>query len=98
MPPPVRLVPASIAMIDAELDGRPARQLSVDVPVPSWQRRGVATHAGRMLVEMARDRGVKVVRAHTLPHHLPSIGVLRKVGFVSAEAREPEVLAFELRR
>jgi ribosomal-protein-alanine N-acetyltransferase len=160
MPPPVRLVPASLAMIDAELDGRLAHQLGVEVPadwppeyhdakrlqftrsaledpraagwwlhyivvahaerptlagvagykgppvdgsveigysiVPSWQRRGLATQAARMLVEMARARGVDVVRAHTLPHHLPSIGVLRKVGFVSIQAREPDVLAFEL--
>ena len=162
MPPPVRLVPASLAMIDAELDGRLARELSVEVPadwppehhnsdrlrftrsaledprgagwwlhyivvthaprptlagvagykgppvdgsveigysiVPSWQRRGLATAAVRMLVEMAWDRGVEVVHAHTLPHLVPSIGVLRKLGFVSAEGPEPGVLAFELRR
>ena len=66
--------------------------------VPSWQRRGLATEAVRMLVAMAWDRGVEVVHAHTLPHLVPSIGVLRKLGFVAVVAPEPGVLAFELRR
>ena len=66
--------------------------------VPSCQRRGLATEAVRMLVAMAWDRGVKAVDAHTLPHLVASIGVLRKLGFVSVVGPEPGVLAFELRR
>ena len=155
-------MPASIAMIDAESDGRLAEELDVEVPadwppehhdadtlcftrsaledprgagwwlhyvvvtdapcpglagvtgfkgppidgsveigysiVPSWQRRGLATEAVRTLVRMAWDRDAEVVCAHTLPHLVPSIGVLRKLRFEPAEAPKPGVLAFELRR
>ena len=66
--------------------------------VPSWQRRGVATEACAALIEAAWRRGAQVVVAHTLPHLLPSIGVLRKLGFAPSAPPEPGVLAFELRR
>ena len=66
--------------------------------VPSWQRQGIATEASRALVEAAWQRGATVVLAHTRPHLEPSIGVLRKLGFVASDPPEPGVLAFTLRR
>jgi RimJ/RimL family protein N-acetyltransferase len=66
--------------------------------VPSWQRRGLATEACRALIAAAWERGATVVLAHTLEHLTPSIGVLRKLGFESAESSEPEALEFRLYR
>ena len=66
--------------------------------VPSQQRRGIATQAAKLLTETARNRGVHIIRANTLPHLEPSIGVLRKLGFVPAPPAEPGVATFELRR
>ena len=62
--------------------------------VPSWQRRGIATEATSGLLDAARARGATAAVAHTLPHLTPSIGVLEKLGFATAEPPEPGVLAF----
>ncbi|MGK7935705.1 MAG: GNAT family N-acetyltransferase [Xenococcaceae cyanobacterium] len=47
----------------------------------SYQGRGFATQAARILIDRAFSTGeVKVVRAHTLPQENPSTSVLKKVG------------------
>ncbi len=66
--------------------------------VPSWQRQGLATEACLALIESAWRRGASEVVAHTLEGLEPSIGVLRKLGFVTSVSSEPSVLAFTLRR
>lgn len=66
--------------------------------VPSWQRRGIATAACRVLIDEAWRRGAHTVVAETLPDLQPSIGVLRKLGFAPTGAPESGVLTFELRR
>ena len=66
--------------------------------VPSWQRRGLATEACRALIEAAWERGATSVVAYTLEHLVPSIGVLRKLGFEQTESDEPDELEFRLRR
>lgn len=66
--------------------------------VPSWHRRGLATEACRALIAAAWERGATVVLAHTLEHLAPSIGVLRKLGFESAESSEPDAIEFRLYR
>ena len=66
--------------------------------VPSWQRRGLATEGCRALIEAAWERGAEVVVAHTFEHLVPSIAVLRKLGFERAGSSEPDVLEFRLRR
>ena len=66
--------------------------------VPSWQRQGLATEACLALIESAWRRGATAVVAHTLDGLDPSIGVLRKLGFVASASSEPGALAFTLRR
>ncbi|MBV9416513.1 MAG: GNAT family N-acetyltransferase [Solirubrobacterales bacterium] len=66
--------------------------------VPSWQRQGLATEACLALIESAWRRGATAVVAHTLDGLEPSIGVLRKLGFVASASSEPGALAFTLRR
>jgi RimJ/RimL family protein N-acetyltransferase len=66
--------------------------------VPSWQRQGLATEACRALIESAWLRGATDVVAHTLDRLEPSIGVLRKLGFVASVSSEPGALAFRLHR
>jgi [ribosomal protein S5]-alanine N-acetyltransferase len=66
--------------------------------VPSWQRRGIATEACAGLIAAARERGATIVRAHTLPHLVPSIGVLEKLGFTRDESSEEGAIGFVLRR
>lgn len=66
--------------------------------VPSWQQQGLATDASLALIESAWRRGATKVLAHTLEGLEPSIGVLRKLGFVASVSSEPGVLAFSLRR
>jgi RimJ/RimL family protein N-acetyltransferase len=66
--------------------------------IPSWRRRGIATEACRALIDAAWQRGARVVIAHTLPNLEPSLGVLRKLGFESAESSTPNELEFRLRR
>jgi ribosomal-protein-alanine N-acetyltransferase len=66
--------------------------------VPSWQRQGLATEACRALIESAWQRGAETVIAHTLSDLEPSLGVLRTLGFVPCESREPDAVAFELRQ
>ena len=66
--------------------------------VPSWQRQGLATEACLELIETAWRRGATEVVAHTLDGLEPSIGVLRKLGFVASVSSEPDVLAYSLRR
>lgn len=51
---------------------------------PARRGRGIATHVVRQLISRARDTGVDVVVAHTLPEESPSSGVLKKCGFVRA--------------
>lgn len=64
--------------------------------VPSWQRLGLATEASRALIEAARRRGASVIVAHTLEQLVPSIRVLRKLGFEPTESSEPGALEFRL--
>ena len=66
--------------------------------VPSWRRRGIATEATGGLIDAAWERGAKRVIAHTLPELEGSIGVLAKLGFVPAPAREAGTIGFELTR
>jgi RimJ/RimL family protein N-acetyltransferase len=66
--------------------------------VPSQQRKGIATKAAQLLAETAFNRGVDRIIANTLPHLIPSIGVLTKLGFSATVPTAPEVVTFELRR
>ena len=66
--------------------------------VPSWQRQGLATEACLALIKSAWRRGATEVIAHTLDGLEPSIGVLRKLGFVARACSDHGVLAFTLRR
>jgi GNAT superfamily N-acetyltransferase len=50
--------------------------------VPSFERKGIATEAARLLVAFAeKDARVRLVMAHTLPEVNASGGVLTKCGF-----------------
>jgi len=49
---------------------------------PARRGRGIATRVVRQLISRARDAGVDMVIAHTLPEESPSTGVLRRCGFV----------------
>ena len=62
--------------------------------VPSAQRRGYGTEAAGSLVESARKRGARRVRAETLPELVASIRVLEKLGFVAAEPSDSRFIAF----
>jgi RimJ/RimL family protein N-acetyltransferase len=66
--------------------------------IPRYHRQGFATEAITALVRWAfdHDRVTRVI-AHTLPDLTPSIGVLRKIGFVEAGAGEEEgTIRFDL--
>ena len=79
--------------------GRPDTDGSVEIGfsvVPSQQRRGCATAAAEQLVQLARQRGARTVKATTLPERAASIGVLGKLGFQEAKPLAPGVLAYEL--
>jgi len=52
---------------------------------PSWQRRGHATAAARLLIENARDAGVTRVCAYTLPETNASTRVLTRCGLTMTE-------------
>ncbi len=68
--------------------------------VGSFQRRGFASEAVRGFVRFAfADRRVERVIAETLPHLVPSIGVLEKCGFAHVgDGSEPGVIRFALPR
>ena len=71
--------------------------------VPEERCRGFASEAVRALLERAFDDSrVEAVIAHTLPNIAPSIGVLRKTGFLFAgsgtDAQEPTAIRFVLER
>ena len=66
--------------------------------VPSWQRDGLASEGCAALIESAWERGAETVIAHTLADLTPSLRVLEKLGFSSAESAEPGALGFALRR
>lgn len=53
---------------------------------PAHRRRGHATTAVHLFVGAARDRGVVVVRAHTLAEENPSTRILARAGFVCVGA------------
>jgi RimJ/RimL family protein N-acetyltransferase len=58
---------------------------------PSRRGRGIATHVVRLLISQARDAGVRLVIAHTLPEESASTGVLRRSGFVrTAQVVDPD--------
>lgn len=83
--------------------GAPAADGSVEIGysiLPEHRRRGFASEAVEGLKERAyRDPRVERVVAETLPDLAPSIGVLRKTGFVRVEGgSEPGVIRFEHRR
>ena len=66
---------------------------------PSWQGRGIATAAVGILVERARDAGVRVVSAHTLAEEGPSPAVLRRAGFtVVAELEDDSATVWRWER
>ncbi|MEO0481311.1 MAG: GNAT family N-acetyltransferase [Planctomycetota bacterium] len=52
--------------------------------VPSLQGRGIATRSVQMLLDKAREAGIRRVVAHTLLDHDGSIGVLEKQNFVDS--------------
>jgi RimJ/RimL family protein N-acetyltransferase len=52
---------------------------------PARQGRGLARAAVQLMVEQARDAGVRVVLAHTLAHPNPSTSVLSRCGFERTE-------------
>ena len=61
--------------------------------VPSYQNKGLATEAARALVRyaFASGRGIRLVRAHTLPEPNASTRVLTKCGFARVgEVLDPE--------
>ena len=71
--------------------------------VPEQRRRGFASEAVRALIERAfDDPRVEAVIAHTLPELAPSIGVLRRTGFLfegpGSDAQEPTAIRFVLKR
>jgi RimJ/RimL family protein N-acetyltransferase len=66
--------------------------------VPSRQRRGLATEACRALIEAAWERGATSVLAHTFEELVPSIGVLRKLGFKRVGLTDDGELEFRLDR
>ena len=66
--------------------------------VPSWQRRGLAPEAVRMLVTMGLGRGVEVVHARTPAPSRPLHGVLRKARIRVSRGARAGMLRFELRR
>lgn len=84
----------------------PPREGAVEIGysvLPEYQRQGFASEAARGLVARAfEESAVAKVVAHTLPHLLPSIGVLSKCGFRQvdrpAEAEEAGAIRFELPR
>jgi ribosomal-protein-alanine N-acetyltransferase len=58
---------------------------------PSYENRGFATEIARRMTRIAFDRGVAVVRAHTLPEPNASGRVLTKAGFRKlGEVIDPE--------
>jgi ribosomal-protein-alanine N-acetyltransferase len=59
---------------------------------PAHRGRGHATEAARRWLDIATDRGVTLVCAHTLAEENPSTAVLRRLGFRrTAELVDPEV-------
>jgi len=68
--------------------------------LPGFRRQGYATEAAQGLIAHAfAHPEVALVIAETLPDLFPSIGVLRKIGFVYVgEGSEPGVVRYELRR
>ncbi|WAC67488.1 GNAT family N-acetyltransferase [Agrococcus sp. SL85] len=58
-----------------------AAEIAWVIGVP-WQRRGLATRAGALLLERLRAEGVERVRAHILPGHVPSERVAARLGLV----------------
>lgn len=58
---------------------------------PARQGRGIATGAVEELLAMARESGVRLVVAHTLPEESPSTSVLARAGFSRVgEAPDPD--------
>ncbi|MGF1663123.1 MAG: GNAT family N-acetyltransferase [Kineosporiaceae bacterium] len=55
---------------------------------PTYRGRGLATGAVHVMVDRARQVGVHLVRAHTLPGPNPSTAVLERVGFRHASTVE----------
>ena len=68
--------------------------------LPDFRRQGYATEAAQGLISHAfAHPEVALVIAETLPDLLPSLGVLRKIGFgYVGEGSEPGVVRYELRR
>jgi [ribosomal protein S5]-alanine N-acetyltransferase len=66
--------------------GNPDRDGMVEIGysiAPSYQNKGLATQAARILINRAfSTQEVKLVRAHTLPFENPSTSVLKKVDMV----------------
>lgn len=59
---------------------------------PAHRGRGHATEAARRWIDIARARGVTLVRAHTLAEENSSTAVLRRLGFRrTAELTDPDV-------
>lgn len=67
-----------------------------------WRRRGYATAAATELLRMAEARGVRHFVASTTPDNVPSLALIRGLGFVqTGEAIDEEdglELVFELER
>ena len=66
---------------------------------PARRGQGIATQVVRQLISQARDTGVDLVIAHTLPEESASTGVLRKCGFVrTGDVTDPDGEAAEVWR
>jgi acetyltransferase len=47
----------------------------------AWQRRGIASRLLMLLIEVARDHGIKRLIGYVLPENYPMLALARKLGF-----------------
>ena len=63
---------------------------------PSWRRQGVATECVSALLAWARSRGISRFRASVAPENVPSLAIIRRLGFREVGSQIDEIDGLEL--
>ena len=86
--------PRIVAMAQYATDDPGAAEFAV-VVADAWQRQGLGTRLLELLLGRAAEAGVQVVNGHVLAENGPMLALAARLGFLSAQDRDPDLVRLE---
>ena len=86
--------PRIVAMAQYATDDQGAAEFAV-VVADAWQRQGLGARLLELLLGRAAEAGVQVVNGHVLAENGPMLALAARLGFLSAQDRDPDLVRLE---